>query len=281
MQAEISSEITNKALLGISIPACPESLTSIMRAAKQPSADIAKIAQLISRDAGIAGPLLKLANSPFVGLRTKATSVFQATSVLGLQNTLNLVQNISLRQSLGGASPDFEKFWEQSSLTANIAEKIAPKFNSISKDDAYLAALFHDCGIPVLMMKFANYREIIAENEKLGMAICDIENKHFSTTHTIVGNMLTRSWMLPAHISKTILHHHDPTIFSEISGNIEPTVRNLIALVHMAECIADEHLLVRDRAWPKFERNVLKHLDISANEFSEVKGDMLAFLNDE
>ena len=281
MHEEIPSDITNKALLGISIPACPESLTSIMRAAKLPSTDIAKLAQLISRDAGLAGPLLKLANSPFVGLRTKSTSVFQATSVLGLQNRLNLVQNIALRQSLGGDSPDFEKFWEKSSLTASIAEKIAPKFHSVSKDDAYLAALFHDCGIPVLMMRFPNYLEITTQNEELGMAICDIENKYFSTTHTIVGNMLTRSWMLPAHISKSILYHHDPTIFSEISGNIEPSVRNLIAIVHMAECIADEHLLVRDRAWPQFEHIVLKHFEISSHEFFELKGDILAFLNGE
>ncbi len=281
MQEEISSEITNKSLLGISIPACPASLTSIMRAAKLPSTDITKLAQLISRDAGLAGPLLKLANSPFVGLRSKSTSVFQAASVLGLQNTLNLVQNIALRQCLGGDSPNFEKFWEKSSLTAAIAEKLASKFHSISKEDAYLAALFHDCGVPVLMMKFPNYREVIMENEELEMTVCDIENTHFSTTHAIVGNMLTRSWLLPAHISKTILYHHDSTIFSEISGKIDSSVRNLIALVHMAECIADEHLLIRDKAWPKFENIVLEHFEMSAKEFSEHKGDILAFLNGE
>jgi HD-like signal output (HDOD) protein len=281
MNKELSSEVTNKSLLGLSIPACPASLTSIMRAAKLPSTDIAKLAQLISRDAGLAGPLLKLANSPFVGLRNKATSVFQATSVLGLPNTLNLVQNIALRQSLGGDSAEFEKFWEKSSLTATIAEKLAPKLHLSSKDDAYLAALFHDCGIPVLMLKFPEYREVISENEPLGISICDIENKHFFTTHPVVGNMLTRSWKLPAHISKTILYHHDPTIFSETSGDIEPAVRNLIAIIHMAECIADEQLLVRATSWLKFEPVVLKHFDISANEFFELKGDILAHLNGE
>lgn len=281
MQRELSSEITEKSLLGISIPACPASLTSIMRAAKQPSTDLVQLAQLISRDAGITGPLIKLANSPFVGLRTKVTSVFQAVNVLGIQNTLNLVQNIALRQSLGGDSPSFDKFWEQSSLTATIAEKLAPKFHAISKDDAYLVALFHDSGIPVLMMKFPEYRETIMKQGNLGVSICEIENQHFSTSHTIVGNMLTRSWMLPSHISKAILHHHDPFIFSENSGNIEPAVRNLIAIVHMAECIADEHLLVRDKAWPVFEKDVLNHFEITAHEFSELKGDILAFLNGE
>jgi HD-like signal output (HDOD) protein len=281
MQRELSSEITEKSLLGVSIPACPASLTSIMRAAKQPSIDLVRLAHLISRDAGITGPLIKLANSPYVGLRTKVTSVHQAISVLGLQNTLNLVQNISLRQSLGGNSPSFDKFWEQSSLTASIAEKIAPKFDGVSKDDAYLAALFHDCGIPVLIMKFPDYRATLMKSAGKGIPICDIENDSFSTCHTIVGNMLTRSWMLPSHISKAILHHHDPHIFSETAGDIELAVRNLVAIVHMAECIADEHLLVRDKAWPTVEKDVLKHFEMSAQEFSELKGDILAFLNGE
>jgi HD-like signal output (HDOD) protein len=281
IQQELAREATEKTLLGLSIPACPDSLTSIMRTAKQPDVDFGRLAQLISRDAGVAGPLLKLANSPYVGLRNKATSVLQAINVLGIQNTLNLVQNISLRQSIGGNSPSLDKFWEQSSLTATIAEKVASNFNGISKDDAYLTALFHDCGIPLLMMKFSEYNEKVTTHSKSGRLICDIENEHFSTTHPIVGNMLTRSWMLPSQISKAILHHHDTTIFTDTSGDIEISVRNLIALIHMAECIAEEHLLVRDKSWPEFEKDVLEHFEISQQEFNELKGDILAFLNGE
>lgn len=278
---KLSNDITDQALQGITIPPCPASLTSIMREAKHPSVDFAALANLISRDAGIVGPLLKLANSPFIGLRTKVTSVLHAINVLGIQNTINLVQNIALRQSLGGGAPHFEKFWERSSLSASIAEKIAAKFPSISKDDAYLAALFRDCGIPVLMMKFPDYRETVMTHSKQGMAICDIENDKFSTTHTVVGNMLTRSWMIPVHICKAILHHHDTTIFTSISEHADASVRNLIGIMHMAECITDEHLLVRDKEWPLFERDVLKHFEMSAQDFLELKGDILEFLSAE
>ena len=281
MHAELSNDITLQTLKGISIPPCPASLTSIMREAKHPATDFAKLSHLISRDAGVVGPLLKLANSPFVGLRNKVTSVFQAVSVLGMQNTLNLVQNISLRQSLGGGSQSFDKFWERSSLAAGIAEKIAVKLPPISKDDAYLAALFHDCGIPVLMMKFPEYRQTVMAQHQLGKSICDVENDIFSTSHATVGHMLTRSWMLPAVISEAILHHHDATIFTATGEHIGADVCNLIGIVHMAECIADEHLNVRDKEWPQFEQGVLKHFEMSAQEFSELKGDILALLNDE
>jgi len=279
--ATLANQAADKILSGITIPPCPASLTSILREAKHPSADFNSLARLISRDAGIVGPLLKLANSPFVGLRSKVTSVLQAISVLGMKNTVNLVQNISLRQSLGGDSPTFEKFWERSSLSASIAEKVAAKFPSVSKDDAYLVALFHDCGIPVLMMKFPEYRETVIKHSQQGMSICDIENDYFSTSHTVVGNMLTRSWMLPAHISQAILYHHDPTIFSSSGGLVDSNVCSLIAILHMAECITDEHLLVREMEWPIFERDVLKHFELSAQDFIEIKGDILAFLNGE
>jgi HD-like signal output (HDOD) protein len=280
MHAELSNDITEQVLMGITIPPCPDSLTSIMREAKRPSADFASIAHLISRDAGITGPLLKLANSPFVGLRSKVSSVLQAISVLGMQNTLNLVQNIALRQSIGGSSQSFEKFWERSSMSAAVAEKVAAKFPGVSRDNAYITALFHDCGIPVLMMKHPEYRETLMEQCKQGKSICDVENDIFSTSHTVVGTLLTRSWMLPAPVCKAILHHHDNTIFSSTDAAIEAEVCNLIGIVHMAECIVDEHLNAKGE-WHQFEGAVLKYFELSAQEFFELKQDVLAFLNGE
>lgn len=281
MYTELSQDVTEKALLGITIPPCPATLTSIMREVKRPSADFHSISRLISTDAGIVGPLLKLANSPFVGLKSKVTSVSQAVSVLGMQNTLNLVQNIALRQSMGGGAQSFDKFWERSSLSASIAEKVAAKFPNVSKDDAYIAALFHDCGIPVLMMKYPDYRETVMAECKLGKAICDVENDIYSTSHTVVGNLLTRSWTLPANVSKAILYHHDPTIFTLSGEQVSTEVCNLIGVIHIADCIGDEYLNVREKDWPLYEQIVLKHFDLSAQEFLELKGDILAFLNGE
>lgn len=274
-----ANAMTEQVLNGILIPPCPASLTSIMREAKRPTAEVSKIAHMISQDAGVVGPLLKLANSPFIGLRSKVTSVLQAVNVLGLQNTLNLVQNIALRQNLGGNSQSFEKFWERSSLTATVAQKIAAKFPNIPKDDAYIAALFHDSGIPVLMMKFPDYRDAVMTLCKQGKAICEVENEIFSTSHAVVGNMLTRSWMLPAQVCKAILYHHDRNIFTSGAKDIGDDVLDLIGIIHMAECVTDEHLHVRDKEWPQFEEQVLAHFSLSGSEFAELKGDMLAYLN--
>jgi HD-like signal output (HDOD) protein len=274
-----SGDISDLVLNGINIPPCPSTLTAIMRESKKSSADFVSVASLINRDAGIVGPLLKLANSPFVGLKSKVTTVFQAINVLGMQNTLNLVQNIALRQSMEGGIHRFEKFWDRSTLSATIAKKIAAKFTPVSKDDAYIAALFHDCGIPVLMMKYAEYFQTVMAQHKDGKSICEVENKMYSTSHPVVGNLLTRNWMLPAQVSKAILHHHDDSLFTSKNENVSDDVRTLISIIHMADCVADEHLHVLDTEWAMFQHGVLQQVDMSDQEFAELKDDLLAQLN--
>ncbi|MDH4284872.1 MAG: HDOD domain-containing protein [Gallionellaceae bacterium] len=281
MQFGHSINITGQALAGIIIPPCPSSLTNIMSESKRSSINLESLSRLIGREAGIVGPLLKLANSPLYGLACKVTSISHALNVLGIQSTINLIHNIALRQSIDGKSHHFEKFWERSSLAAAIAERISVKFNNISKDDAYIAALFHDCGIPMLMMKFKNYRETVMAECKQGKTICEVENEFFSTSHAVVGGILTRAWMLSEHICKAILYHHDPNILASPQGKERNKVCDLIALLHIAEGIADEHLFVRDAEWPQYERDVLKYFDLSTQEFNELKGDTLAFLNGE
>lgn len=279
MDSELSLSATEQTLNGIFIPPCPAMLTELMHAMKDPESDLEKIANLIARDAGMLAPLLKLANSPFVGLRSKVTSVFQAVSILGLKNIMNLVHNIALRQSLSGEGPSFDKFWERSSIAASIAERMAARFPTLSREESYLAALFHDCGIPVLMQKFPDYRATVMAESAKCIPLCQTEDSHFSTNHAVVGSMLTRSWGLPARVCTAIRFHHDDAIFTSPSERASEDVRDLIGLIHMAECVTDEHLHVREKEWDTHGEHVLAHFELSEQEFSELKWDMLSVLN--
>lgn len=278
MHAELSTPQANQVVLDIAIPPCPKTLTSVLREVSSPTASFATLSQLINRDAGIVAPLLKLANSAHVGLSKKVDSVFQALSVLGMQTTVNLVHNISVRQNIGQNPQHFETFWERSSLEARIAENVASKFPSIKISDAYLATLFHDAAIPILIMRFPKYAEVMKAQLKPGMCVSKTENEVFYTNHAVVGNLLTRNWMLPSHISKAILYHHDLAIFE--SKDL-PEVCDLIGIMHIAQYIADEHLDTEPKEWYRFERAVLKHLELSPQEFSELKSDLLTELRGE
>ncbi|HXU92231.1 MAG TPA: HDOD domain-containing protein [Gallionella sp.] len=274
---EATPENFNKVLGNIKIPPCPALLQEVMKTARQPNTDVERIAASVKRDAAMTAALLKLANSPLSGIRGKITSVSQAISFLGLKTTINLLTNAALSQSMGGDSEKFTKFWERSAVSAAVAARLARKLPDVSQDDAYAATLFHDCGIPVLMQHFPTYRETVMAESNEGKDIHEVENEHFSTTHAIVGNMLARSWYLPQHICQAILHHHDDTIFSSISENVS----RLIGIVYMAELIVDEHLCQKNPEWEHVESDVLACLELTEQEFWELKDDMLGFLNGE
>ncbi len=278
MYAQATIQPSANVLNDISIPPCPKTLSSVMQESTSPTVSFASLAQLIIQDAGIVAPLLKLANSAHIGLSKKVDSVFQALNVLGMQTTLNLVHNISVRQNIGKNPQHFETFWERSSLEAHIAEKLARKFPSVKASDAYLATLFHDSAIPILIMKFPKYAEVMKEQLKPGMCVSQAENDLFYTNHAVVGNLLTRNWMLPSHISQAILHHHELSIFNAEEAS---ATCDLIGIMHMAQYIADVHLHAEPKEWFRFERAVLKHLSLSTQEFSEMRNDMLEYLNDE
>lgn len=279
MNTELANGAVEQVLNGIRIPPCPEVLISTMNKMNNPKSELTDIARSIQQDAGVVAPLLKLVNSPLFGLGGEITSIYQAISVLGLRSTISLLQNVVLRQSLAGSLPKFEKFWERSGLTAKIASELALRIPGVSPDDAYIAALFHDCGIPVLIQKYPDYRETVMSMGKAGKAISDVENDCYATSHAAVGSLLGRTWFLPSHVCKAILYHHDPTIFSSPGEHASTDARNLIGLIHMSEYIADEHLLHPNQEWDMFKREVLAFFEMSEQEFLELKGDTLALLS--
>lgn len=274
---DMAVEEVRKISGSLKIPPCPALLQEIVKKARQPNADMEQIAATIKRDAATTAALLQLANSPLHGIRCRLTSVTQAISFLGLKTTLNLVNHVALRQSMGDNSGKFDKFWERSSQAAAVAARLARKIPGMSQDDAYAVTLFHDSGIPVLMQHYPIYRETVMANTNQGQDIQEVENRHFSTTHAIVGNLLAHSWHLPQHICQAILYHHDISIFDSISEE----VCRLISIVHMAELIVDEYLCRGNPEWEKFEATVLICLGLSGDEFREFKDDMLGFLNGE
>jgi HD-like signal output (HDOD) protein len=107
------------------------------------------------------------------------------------------------------------------------------------------------------MMKNPEYHDVVKALINEGKKICDVENYLFTSDHTVVGNMLMRSWLLPAHVSKAILHHHDVTIFTSADERIHADILKLIGLVLMAERIVDEHLHIISHEWLKCEQHVL------------------------
>jgi HD-like signal output (HDOD) protein len=278
MLAESEIKMAEQVLNGIHLPPCPATLMAVMKEMRSNDADPARIANLIRQDAGLSAPMLKLANSPYFGLRAKVSTVSQAVTVLGLKNTANLLSNVALRASVAPKVPGMDRFWDRSGMVALASSMIAAQVPGVSCDDAYTVGLFHDCGIPVLMQKYPDYLSNIDELLRISGNLCAAENTCYSTTHAVVGNLLARNWQLSPNMCRAILWHHDPTIFASISGMDSIEICNWASIVQAADSIVDTHLNLPGNGWNKWEALVLKHLQLSAQEFDELKSDIISAL---
>jgi HD-like signal output (HDOD) protein len=275
----------HKLLAGVKIPPRPAYLIEVMEEAKRPNARINFIADKVQLDAGLSASLLKLANSPLYARSGKVTSIHQAINLLGMKATLYLLNHVALLQGMAGNPPNFEKFWERSALMASMCAMLAKRVadfsgEAVSEDDAYITGLFHDCGIPVLMLHFPNYRDVMIAQGKMGQAVQEVENAHFSTDHAVVGSMMARTWFLPEGVCSAIRLHHDTTLFTFPRTRVSRESTALAGILHMAQLIVDTHFCQPYADWDAVGVFVLHLFEMSQKDFAELKDDMLGWLAD-
>jgi HD-like signal output (HDOD) protein len=223
----------------VQIPAQPAIIFEISKVLKQEHPEFRKIAELVSRDAALVIRVLHIINSPFFGLSRKVESITQALTLMGLDNFYKVVMTACLREALGGTREVNRQFWDHSQRAAVAAENIARitrtalALDNISPDQAYLAGLFHDSGIPVLMDRLPRYQPMLplALSHESGVTLA--EDELVGTDHCLIGNLVARSWSMPDRICMAILHHH------AIAPHDTPAFpRKLVAVVQLADYIA-------------------------------------------
>lgn len=276
---QIDSQVAEGILKSIRIPPCPDVVLALMEEARQDEVDFGKLVKLISGDVSLAASMLKTANSPFFCLRNKVSSVQQAVSVLGLKNLMQIVRGSALQNALGGEKVQMERFWDRSNFTAVVAGHMSRHVEGVSREEAYTCGLFHDCGIPILMSKFPDYKDTLAASNKSAELLIVIEDQHYATNHAIVGSMLARNWCLPDYISRAILVHHDHSIYSR--GEEAPLVCALVAIQLISEHIVAEFLHKPDDAeWHVGGKAALEYLGLNAEDLADITDDALAELEE-
>ncbi len=257
-----------RSLLGIEIPPCPEILIRIMDEMHKEEPDYHRLSNLISADVALAAGLIKTTNSPFFARQQRARSVHDALSILGLRVASHTIAGIILR-NLFPNTPVMVRFWDASARTARLCAWLAYKLDipGFHADDAYTFGLFHDCGIPILMMRFPQYKEVLGQaNRNTQTEFTSMEESLVQTNHAMVGSALTRSWWLPEDMCQAIRHHHDLTALAPDS-TLPLTHRQFIATTQFAEHFSQQQLgLDFTEEWPKFCAASLETLQIDEED---------------
>ncbi len=277
MAIALTDEQVAKVLKGISIPPQPQIMVDLQMEQASPDCSINRIAELISQDVGLSGSILKTINSPFYGLKNKISSVQQACNLMGIASVVNIVNALSIRGALSDENiSSLNKFWDTAMDIAMACTAIAKQLGMKSPDEAYTLGLFHNCGIPLLMLRFDNYPSVIVNSYNCeGRRIVDIENEELSTNHAVVGYYTAKSWNLPSYISEAIAEHHSTVkIFAD---NDYPAAekKNLLAILKLAEHICGNYKVIGnqsvDHEWNSIEENLLHYLGLSNYELESLQ----------
>src|SRR5690606_2848105 len=143
-----------------------------------------RIAALIGQDVGLAAVVVRSANSPYFGSGRRIASIDDAIRMLGFGMLANLVQEALLRSNIADPGAALERFWDSSRCTARGSAMLARRTGIARPETAYTCGLFHDCGIPLLVKRFPEYKRILATaNQATGRWFTDVEDEALDTNH--------------------------------------------------------------------------------------------------
>ena len=280
-ETPVTQENIEKILKGITIPSPPQIVADLQMEMAKPNPDLNAMADLISKDPGLAGAVLKTLNSPFYGNRDIG-SISKAVMLLGMNTIANIINTLYLRDSMSqqdDIADDVYKamvrFWDSATDVARACHLVAQRLRYKNPDMAYMLGLFHNAGIPLLMQRFSDYPKIISESYLLKEhSIVDSENKHYKSNHAVVSFYAARSWKLPPLLCQVIAEHHSAVdIFTE-KYRTDPDEKYLLAILKIGEHLAGLFKSIGnnedDLEWQQIEEAVLDYLGLSQFDYDDL-----------
>lgn len=258
---------------GYQIPVKPQILTQIQDEMAEIEPSIENISKIISSDVGLSSAILKIINSPFYGMNRRISEIKQAVMMLGIKTIKGLVTALLLKQSFkGDASISLERFWDDALDIANAMTYIGNKIkNELPVDMLYTIGLFHDCGIPVLALKYTDYKELLIEANKSGDNTIKLEESNYRTNHAVMGYYIASSWHLPKDLCHLILQHHEKDFLVYVK---DPEIQLAFAALKMAENMVEKVKRYKSSPdWEYLEDEILELIGMSHTDYLDLEED--------
>lgn len=268
MQVDEKEALERLAKQGVKIPPQPRVLVELQQLMASEDYEMRSVAKVISQDPGIVSLLFKAARSPAFARAKNAQTLEQILMVVGVKQVFNLVRAVSLSSTLSDSTRKaFEIFWGRAHEIALMASLIAEDRVSVCNvfpDQAYLAGIFHECGVPVLMMRFPQYCEALRLDNATCWPELSEEDGKFDVDHCSVGYLVARHWGLPDFVCDAVRFHHDLPEERTVGASV-----TLVAIIQLGSHFYHRLQHVEDKMWETIGPRVLSELGFGLDEESD------------
>ncbi len=274
MEADLAlpDKETEAFIQNLGIPPCPAILMRLMRQVRAEDPDFRAIAELIGADVALSATMLATVNSSWYGLRTKATTVYRALSLLGLNTCTQLLTRLSLARAVPQSdSPAMKRFWAGALRTSIVAGLVARTTRVIDPELASTYVLFRDVGMGLLINRHEQYGDLLTP-EKLfqGRNLLDEEITLCGVNHARVGFQLARSWELNTETQLAIFNHHLYGVDAERRASAPRLALRLVATGLVVDAIACRITRQANLEWEENREFAYEILDLDETGLEEI-----------
>jgi two-component system cell cycle response regulator len=259
------------------LPSPPRIALRILELCRREDTEIHEIADVIMSDPALSGRLLRYANSSFVGVGRKVTSVRDAVLLLGLRAVKLTALGFSL------ISPDFQprcpafnlrRFWAQCFATAVIARRVAAQRFRTDREEAFTAGLLSKIGRLALAHGLPDEYHRVLTAVRTGTPLMAAERDQLGLDHMEFGAQLLADWGLP-RVLVDALGYQTPVIKQERPGDGHPVLAHVVGLAtelapiftdpdelsreqrEAARCLVESELKLDEQSWQRIADEVL------------------------
>jgi len=223
------------------IPPQPEILLQLAELFKQEEPDLRQVGQLIKQDVALYAVVLKTINSPYYGMKAAVTSVDHAINLLGRDQVFNLVRLTLMRNTLKQTGR-MERFWDTAKDVSDLSLRLFSRLSlSLNRDDIYALGMLHDCGLPLMIQAFPDFKDTLRASSCYNSASLEaLQRQKYGFSHYQVGSRMAERWFLPQYLADSI--RHQPQLEDVLSDriNVDERTRDLLALLTLAQDISAE-----------------------------------------
>ena len=261
-----------KAIQGVKVPDLPKEIFELEQALNSKFPNNQQITEIIESNTKLSGEVLRIVNSNAMKSKQPINSIRKAVDTLGSNNLKNLVLSACL-QNLSKTPPVLDII-EHSKEVAYCCAELSDVIHDVTRDEAYLAGLFHNAGCLLLATKDPeNYLKVFSKLNTDAKGGLEKEQEIYGSNHGYVGILLGQKWKLNVDLLNLIMRHHSP-----LTSIQNDKLRSMVAMLTIANFIVNETSFgsyITDEAKADFEA-AKEELMISNDQVNQTRKSLLA-----